>query len=292
MQARGLQGCVGASLRGKFGPYASEISAVWFWNKLVLRGGSRGNGGKEVLAYYRGGFAAFIERIASEITTAAGVIKTGEPVEALIVEDGCIKGVQTPNGTIETDAVIATPALPIIAELLEPYVSGQYIAELRRIKYLANVCLVLELSDSLSEIYWLNVCDNNFPFIGLIEHTNFQPAKPGSIKHIIYLSTYLLETAELYHMNEEQVFEFSLPYIKRMFPEFERSWVRRFQVFKTPYAQPVVERHYSRLIPSNKTPIEGLYIATMAQIYPEDRGTNYAIREGIRIGEMVSKMIM
>ena len=38
-------------LRGKFGPYADDISAVWFWNKLKLRGGSRSTGGGESLAY-------------------------------------------------------------------------------------------------------------------------------------------------------------------------------------------------------------------------------------------------
>ncbi|MHC4240225.1 MAG: hypothetical protein ACYSUC_10820, partial [Planctomycetota bacterium] len=81
------------------------------------------------------------------------------------------------------------------------------------------------------------------------------------------------------------------PYIERMFPKFDRSWVERYHVFKAPYAQPVVERHHSGNIPSNETPIEGLYIATMAQIYPEDRGTNYAIREGTRVGQMVTQQI-
>ena len=26
-------------LEGKFGPFAADVSAVWFWNKLKLRGG-------------------------------------------------------------------------------------------------------------------------------------------------------------------------------------------------------------------------------------------------------------
>lgn len=30
-------------LRGKFGNVAQEVSAVWFWNKLKLRGGSCGS---------------------------------------------------------------------------------------------------------------------------------------------------------------------------------------------------------------------------------------------------------
>ena len=42
-------------LRGKFGRYADKVAAVWFWNKLVARGGSRGKSGAEVLIYFRGG---------------------------------------------------------------------------------------------------------------------------------------------------------------------------------------------------------------------------------------------
>ncbi|MHC4060379.1 MAG: NAD(P)/FAD-dependent oxidoreductase [Planctomycetota bacterium] len=278
-------------LRGKFGPFAPEISAVWFWNKLLLRGGSRDRAGNEVLMYYRGGFGALLERLAREITSSGGAIKTGEPAERLVVQDGRIRGIQTRNGFVEARAVIATPAPPIIADLLEGSASEEYLAKLRAIKHLANLCLVLELSQSLSDIYWLNVLDPDFPFVGVIEHTNLVPAETYGGSHIVYLSKYLPVEAELYQMNKEHVFEFSVPYIERMFPKFDRSWVERYHVFKAPYAQPVVERHHSGNIPSNETPIEGLYIATMAQIYPEDRGTNYAIREGTRVGQMVTQQI-
>ena len=275
-------------LRGKLGVFSSEVSAAWFWNKLVLRGGSRNKMGKEELLYYRGGFGAFVETIANNIKSAGGVIQTGTEAKALVVEDGCIKGVQTINGVIDTRTVIATPSLPIIADLVRPYVSKEYVAGLKRIKYLANVCLVLEMSDSLSNIYWLNVTDPDFPFIGVIEHTNFQPMDSYGGRHIIYLSKYLQETDQLYQMNKDELFEFSLPHIKRMFPEFDISWVRRYHVHKARYAQPIVERYYSNLVPSNVTPLNGFYIATMSQIYPQDRGTNYAIREGRRIGQIVT----
>jgi protoporphyrinogen oxidase len=278
-------------LRGKFGPFAHTISAVWFWNKLLLRGGSRDRAGNEVLVYYRGGFAALLEKMAHEITSLGGTIKLREPAENLIVRDGCVRAVQTPRGTIEADAVIATPSLPIIADLLEGNASQEYLAELRAVKYLANLCLVLELSHRLSDIYWINVLDPDFPFVGVIEHTNLVPAETYGGSHVVYLSKYLPETAELYRMEEKQVFEFSLPFIERMFPRFDRSWVESYHVFRVPYAQPVVECNHSRSIPSSESPINGLYIASMAQIYPEDRGTNYAIREGTRIGRIVTNQI-
>jgi len=276
-------------LRGKFGSYASQVSAAWFWNKLVLRGGSRSKAGAEVLVYYHGGFGAFAETIAAQLRADSGEIQTGVEAKGLVVENGRIKAVKTSNGTIDADAVIATPALPIIAELVEPYVPDEYVAGLRKVKYLANMCLVLELSHNLSDIYWLNVNDAKFPFVGVIEHTNFQPAESYGGKHIVYLSKYLLQTDEPYGMSKEQVFEFALPHIKRMFPKFDSSWVLGYHVWKASYAQAFVECNYTSLIPENRTPVGGFYIATMAQIYPQDRGVNYAVRNGFSISRLVAK---
>jgi protoporphyrinogen oxidase len=275
-------------LRGKFGPFASDISAVWFWNKLKLRGGSRSKDGGEVLAYYKGGFAALAERIAEAVTSMGGRIKTGTAAEALVVDEGRITGVQTSSGIIRTDAVIATPALPIIADLVEPHVAGDYLRALRRIDYLANVCLVLELDRSLSSTYWLNVNDPDFPFVGVIEHTNFEPSTTYGGRHIVYLSKYLPETADLYQMSSQEALAFSIPHLQRMFPDFRSDWILAHHFWRAQYSQPIVVRHYSDLIPSQETPIEGFYIASMAQIYPEDRGTNYAIRQGKAIGDLVA----
>ena len=58
-------------------------------------------------------------------------------------------------------------------------------------------------------------------------------------------------------------------------------------VWRGQYAQPIVVRGYFDLIPAATTPLNGFYIATMAQVYPEDRGTNYAVREGRAIARYV-----
>lgn len=278
-------------LRGKFGPFAAEISAVWFWNKLKLRGGSRSKDGREMLAYYRGGFAALAERVAAEIESLGGQIQTGTTVKDLFVEHGRVIGVNTTNGFIAADAVIATPALPIIADLVAPHVAPAYVQQLRKIKYLANICLVLELDRSLSDTYWLNVNDPSFPFVGVIEHTNFEPATTYAGRHIVYLSKYLPETDELYQMTGEQALNYCIPHLQRMFPQFDRSWIQQYHVWRARYSQPIVVRHYSNLIPAMAAPLTGLYLATMAQIYPEDRGTNYAIREGRQVGQVVANAL-
>jgi hypothetical protein len=91
----------------------------------------------------------------------------------------------------------------------------------------------------------------------------------------------------MYQMTAQQIFDFAMPYIEKMFAGFDRSQVQRYHLWKAPYAQPIISCDYSRIMPSNHTPIKGFYIATMAQVYPEDRGTNYAVREGRRIAKMV-----
>jgi protoporphyrinogen oxidase len=276
-------------LRAKFGPLAPEVSAVWFWNKLVLRGGSRNSAGSEVLGYFSGSFGAMAQALADKIVSVGGEVRTGVPAGAVIVENGSVRGVRTPDGTIDAEAVIATPALPIIAGLLESGATQGYIDGLKRIKYLANVCIVLELTSPLSDIYWLNINDPDIPFTGIVEHTNFLPVETCAGRHVVYLTKYLQQDSDIYNMSAEQLLEFSLPYIRRIFTGFEREQVCGYHVWKSPYAQPLIERYYSRLICPTEAPIKGLYIATMAQVYPQDRGVNYAVAQGRQAAKMAAK---
>jgi hypothetical protein len=51
---------------------------------------------------------------------------------------------------------------------------------------------------------------------------------------------------------------------------------------RTAYGQPVPLINHSQNIPAIATPIEGLYFASMSQVYPWDRGTNFAVEIGRR----------
>ena len=275
-------------LIGKFGEFADEVSAVWFWNKLKLRGGSRSDGGKEVLAYYKGGFAALADQTVETIRSKGGVVRFGAAANALRVENGSVVGVETDQGMLAADRVLMTTPLPIVANLIEPHVSSDYVTGLRKIRYLSNVCIVLELTRSLSSIYWLNVNDPSFPFVAIIEHTNFEPTSTYEGRHIVYLSKYLPPSAPLYKATDAEAIETALSAIESMFPEFERSWVTGARTWRADYSQPIIEKHYSTLIPETRSPIENLYISTMAQVYPEDRGTNYAVRNGFAAAALIA----
>jgi protoporphyrinogen oxidase len=268
-------------LTGKFGAVADDVSAVWFWKKLVLRGGSRSSSGDEVLAYYKGGFAALAERLEQEIKALGGEVRLNSAAVRVVADDdGRAIGVETAAGTVEADNIVLTTPLPITADLIESLAPASYVESLRRIRYLSNVCLVLALNRSLSDTYWLNVNDPGFPFVGVIEHTNFEPPSSYDGRHIVYLSKYLPPSDQMYSMSADELLEFSIPHIQRMFPDFRREWIDQHYVWRADYAQPIAEKNYSKLVPGNATPLPNVFITTMAQVYPEDRGTNYAVREG------------
>ena len=212
-------------LYGKFGQFAPEISAVWFWSKLKLRGGSRDSSGAESLIYFRGGFESVVRRLTDAITRLGGRILLNTEAVAIDAPGGNVAGVRAGGRTFPADAVIATGPLPLTARLVEgarvveiarrssgsaaetraaqgggagapppvtaPAGTGEFSDEFTRrltsIQYLANLCLVLELDTPLSDIYWLNVCDETFPYVGIIEHTNFEPPETYAGRHIVYL---------------------------------------------------------------------------------------------------------
>jgi hypothetical protein len=77
-----------------------------------------------------------------------------------------------------------------------------------------------------------------------------------------------------------------LPHLCKLNPDFSPDWVEDRWLFQGPAAQPIITTHYSEKIPDHRTPIAGFYLASMAQIYPEDRGQNYAVEMGERVAQM------
>ena len=274
----------GPLLKGKFGVEAENVSAVWFWNKLKLRGSSRGKNGKEELIYFDGGFGSLTDSIAEALKARGVTIKYSETVNSIeTVTENNIK-IKTNSTEYQADNVLVTIPLPIALNLIKNLPSA-LTTTANQIRFLGNVCLVLRLKKSLSSTYWLNVADPTFPFVGVIEHTNLDDKSKYDGQHIAYVSKYLPITDELFSLTDDQYFEYAYPFLKKIFPDFSKDWIIGHHVWRASYSQPVVTLNYSKLIPPAKMPIGNIWMSNMAQIYPEDRGTNYAVRAGKDIAE-------
>jgi protoporphyrinogen oxidase len=275
-------------IEAKFSVYADAVNAVWMWKKLVLRGSTRNEKGGEELAYFKGGFGRLADALVDAIKALGGEVRLGTKVTGAVADGEKISRLRTVAGDVAGKQFLFTPAFPIIAEILDDIADHDWLASLRRVSYLANMCLVLRLRNSLSSTYWLNVNDPGFPFVGVIEHTNFDAPENYKGNYIAFLSRYLAKEDPVWAYDDEQYVDFALLHLKRMFPEMDRSWVIEYHVWRADYAQPITERNYSQYVPGRATPFANALISTMAQIYPEDRGTNYAIREGREVADEVA----
>lgn len=278
-------------ITSKFSLYAEAVNAVWMWKKLVLRGSTRNDKGGEELAYFKGGFGRLAEAMVAAIEKSGGEVTLGMRVTGIMADGNQVKALRTDQGEIVGHQFLFTPAFPIIANIFEGGADTAWIERLRRVRYLGNMCLVLRLKRSLSDTYWLNVNDPGFPFVGVIEHTNFDAPANYDGSHIAFLSRYLAVEDPVWAYSDEQYVDFALQHLKRMFPEMDRSWIIEHRVWRAEYAQPVTERGYSQYVPGRETPFGNAFISTMAQIYPEDRGTNYAIREGRAVADHIAKQL-
>jgi protoporphyrinogen oxidase len=275
-------------LRGKFSGHAERISAAWFWSKLMVRGGSRGRGGEERLCYLEGGFSRLTDAMAKAIRAGGGEVRTGCRATGVLMREERCRGLTLRDGRIEAKAVVFTGAPRQAAALLGPEAPPHYASQIGAIDYLANVCLVLDLVRNLSDLYWINVNDPGFPFVGVIEHTNFD-SDPADRRHLVFLSRYLPADDPAWADDDKAVLEKALPHLAGMFPQFDREWIRSHHVWRARWAQPLVEVGYAARIPAPRSPLPGFYLASMAQVYPQDRGTNYAVRDGRAVASLVMR---
>ena len=107
--------------------------------------------------------------------------------------------------------------------------------------------------------------------------------------HLVYCGDYLEPSHEYFRMSQEELLSLFLPSLKRVNPNFDRSWVRAAWLHRESYAQPIVPVNHSRNIPALTTPLRGLFWASMSQVYPWDRGTNFAVELGQRVAAEVAR---
>jgi protoporphyrinogen oxidase len=188
------------------------------------------------------------------------------------------------------DQVLVTTSPGLLAKLA-PGLAGEYLQGLLGLKHMGAVVMTLALKYAVSEqgYYWFNIPKRaGFPFLALVEHSNYLSPEHFGGEHIVYCGDYLEAGHEYFGLSDEELLERFIPGIQRINPNFTREWVSAMWVHRTNYAQPVPLLNHSQNIPSIETPIPGLYFASMSQVYPWDRGTNFAVEIGRRAARLMT----
>ncbi|GAC1623366.1 MAG: NAD(P)/FAD-dependent oxidoreductase [Chloroflexota bacterium] len=266
-------------LRGKFGDRFDQITMSWMWARIHMRSSE--------LGCLRGGFQQLYNRLVEQVEDSGGICHFGASVTEVRAQgNGCLR-VETSTGEVEVDRVISTLPTRLTIQLV-PDLQGDYARRYGQIDSYGAHCAVLALDRPLTDVYWLNICDTGFPFVGLFEHTNYMPAQDYDGRHIVYLGNYVPMSHPLFSESPEQTLARYLPALRRINPDFRDDWVTDHWMFKAPYAQPIVTMGYPDRLPPHRTPVPNLYIANMSQVYPQDRGQNYSIRMANRLVSSLS----
>lgn len=279
-------------LRGKFGEYYDQVGMTWLWGKIHLRVASRGKSlQKEKLGYPMGSFGEVFDVLGERIAQQGGDVHISAGVERIIIKDGVATGLEVqlpgrPAEVREYDAVVATTPSYVFLRLVPP-LPDDYRDKLANVKYLSAVLVVLVLDRPLSSRYWMSIADRSVPFVAVIEHTNMIDRSLYGGRHIVYLSNYPSRESPLYQKSDEELLDEFVPHLRKINPGFDSSWILEYYHHRVDGAQPVIGVDYSRRIPDHRTPFKNLYLANTTQIYPEDRGTNYSVRMGRRVAQMV-----
>ncbi|MCU0492487.1 MAG: NAD(P)/FAD-dependent oxidoreductase [Chloroflexaceae bacterium] len=267
-------------LEGKFGPHTEEVNMSWLWARFKAR--------SVKLGYFAGGFQAFADGLMAAAQRRGVGVHLATPVQGL---EPCGEGwkVLSPAGEQCYDRLVVTGSPQLLGKLA-PQLPPEYLGQLKQLRSMGAVVLTIALTQPLTDrLYWLNMPKNEFPFLALVEHTNFIESKHYGGDHLIYCGDYLEPTHEYFRLSKEELLARFLPALQKVNPRFEPGWVRASWLHREAYAQPIVPVNHSRNIPPLATPLKGLYWASMSQVYPWDRGTNFAVELGQRVASEVNR---
>lgn len=263
-------------LKIKFGPFAKQVPLAWMIGRMRQRFNSRKRG-DERLGYLEGSLQTLKDALIRSLTEMGVEMINEAPVEEIKVEGNKMIALIANGDTYRAkDYLFTIPGIPL-KNIIEPH--SKLLAEkIGAVNYFGAVCVILELKRPLSDIYWLNVADEGFPFGGVIEHTNFIDSAKYQDSHLVYLSRYYSKEENIRSMSNEEVKELMLEALPRIYQDFDNSWLKSVHVFRTNTAATVCDLNFSEKVFDCRTSIEGLHIANMTHIYPDERSTNNSIR--------------
>lgn len=280
MGENAYRGMIEPLLRGKFGVHAETVNMAWLWSRFKAR--------TFKLGYYRGGFQALADDLVAHVTRNGAKVLLDRPLTGLTYDGNHWVATAANGEVISADRVLVTTG-PEVLKRLVVSLPASYLAGIDKLQSLGAMVLTLALKEPLtSDDYWINTPKPEFPMLAMVEHTHFVDPKHYNGDHLLYCGDYVPVDHPYMTMTRDEIIEHFLPALQRVNPRFERDWITGAWMHRERYAQPVAPVDHSRNIPPIKTPVDGLYWASMSHVYPWDRGTNFAVEIGHRAASVIA----
>ena len=283
----------GPLLKSKFGYFYNKINMSWFWSKMITRFASRNNKGEEILGYLINSFDEFIDKLVYKINDNGGQIFLNSKVISINHNNNIATNINyeinDEQKKFEADIVISTVPNFELKKIVK--FNKNFQKKLDVAKYLGASVFILKLKKKFSPYYWINIIDEDVPFLGLIEHTNLVSEKYYNGDHILYITNYLDYKDKIFKEDKEKLLDKYVSHLEEINPNFKKEDIESFVYNSVSAAQPLLPINYSILKPEYQSPINNLYIGNTSQIYPEDRGTNYSVKIAGEIVSLISRRI-
>jgi protoporphyrinogen oxidase len=264
----------------KFGVHKKSISLAWFWARITKRTPS--------LSYPKGGYLEFAIALSKKIKKHGGKIHYDISIKTIEQNGTKIKVSYEHTSEVFDKVIVTLPSFSFIQ--ITKGLPTTYKNTIVKLKGLGAINLIMKLKEPFLQdsTYWLNICKKNAKIMSIVEHTNFMDKRYYNNEHIVYLGNYLASDHAFMKMSAPELLKEYDSLLREIRPNYKNSIIS-LEVFKAPFAQPIIPVNYSKQIPKAETPIKNLYLANMQQVYPWDRGTNYAVELGKKIAQKIGK---
>jgi protoporphyrinogen oxidase len=236
-------------LQAKFHRHFSQISAAWFQARIKSR--------TPKLLYPQGGYQALVNALVKNL-------------KANQIKFNFNHSVKSPHQFLDQFNFVLSTLPP-------------------KLDSLTAQMLILETKKPLlKNTYWLNLTDIKAPFLVAVQHTNFISSDRYNNHHLLYLGNYFPSDHPNLKLNADQTLRSFTPYLKKINSNFFDQKIISKHLFTLPHAQPIVTLDYPAKISPIQTTNPRFFQANQFQIYPQDRGVNYAIKLGFQAAKIIS----
>lgn len=271
--------------KGKFGQYASRVNAAWFWARIHVR--------SQKLGYFSEGFASLASAMVDALREVGVVVHFNSTISELSVKGDSVEvqiGDKKGHKRVIYDQVLVSAPAEVLLRMSKSWTRA-YRSSLSKLKGLSAQTLVLELDKPFfrDKTYWLNINEESWPFLAVVEHTNFVSRDYYGGRHLVYVGNYLTSSSNAYAMDKEELLALYKPYLEFLSPGFMKHVCRTWE-FKSLFAQPIPFVNHGNQIPSMRTEMNHVFWASMQHVYPWDRGTNYAVSLGDKVAAQMGTL--
>ena len=284
-------------LKAKLGESYKRTAASFIWAHISRMYKARRTGlKKEMFGYVKGGYRSVIERMTERLEDLGVEIQTSCPTSNIEKNAAGAFEVSMGDSTQNFDRVIVTTPNNV-AHRICSQISDDERTRLNSTEYLGICCASMLLEKPISPYYVTNITDSWVPMTAVIELTNIVDKEETGGRSLVYLPKYVPADHEMFERPDADIKEEFISGLEKMYPEFDRSNIRAFEISRTRSVMAIPTLNYSKSLPPMKTSVEGLYLVNSAYILKGNLNVNETITiaekaiEGVLADELKTTVV-